>query len=108
MNWTNTDNYQTYMPTGIHWQVAQATSLQNLYFNMSTSTNTQTTTAVGIYMENGSGGFVSGWNSLKVETMKRLLILIQTWYELLSLYRFARTSNRGEGILWRKYRIQSR
>ena len=59
INWTNSDNEQTYVPTGIHWQVAQATSLQNLYFNMPESTDTETTTAVGIFMENGSGGFLS-------------------------------------------------
>jgi hypothetical protein len=59
MNWTNYDNGQEYVPTGIHWQVAQATSLQNLYFNMPVSTSTQRTTAVGIFMENGSGGFLS-------------------------------------------------
>lgn len=49
------DNDQPLVPTGIYWQVAQATSLQNLIFNMPT---TSTTTAVGIFMENGSGGFV--------------------------------------------------
>jgi glucan 1,3-beta-glucosidase len=59
MNWTNTDNGQLYVPTGIHWQVAQATSLQNLYFNMPVSTATQSATAVGVFMENGSGGFLS-------------------------------------------------
>lgn len=58
MNFTNYDNGQEYVPTGIHWQVSQATSLQNLYFNMPTS-GTETTTAVGIFMENGSGGFLS-------------------------------------------------
>ncbi|KAJ5054763.1 uncharacterized protein L3040_001027 [Drepanopeziza brunnea f. sp. 'multigermtubi'] len=43
---------------GIHWQVAQATSLQNLVFNMRTdggSANAQ----VGIFMDNGSGGFMT-------------------------------------------------
>ena len=41
--------------TGIHWQVAQATSLQNLIFNMRTdggNANVQQ----GIFMDNGSGG----------------------------------------------------
>lgn len=41
----------------IHWQVAQATSLQNLVFNMRQgggSSNKQQ----GIFMENGSGGFM--------------------------------------------------
>lgn len=44
--------------TGIHWQVAQATSLQNIEFNMredSSEANQQQ----GIFMENGSGGFMS-------------------------------------------------
>ncbi|KAL6789689.1 pectin lyase fold/virulence factor [Trichoderma sp. SZMC 28012] len=50
------DQGQDLVPTGIHWQVAQATSLQNLIFSMPT---TNTTTAVGIFSENGSGGFVS-------------------------------------------------
>ena len=43
---------------GIHWQVAQATSLQNITFNMvkdSSSANQQK----GIFMDNGSGGFMS-------------------------------------------------
>ncbi|KAF7173945.1 hypothetical protein CNMCM5623_006164 [Aspergillus felis] len=34
-----------------------ATSLQNIYFKMPVSTASQTTTAVGVFMENGSGGF---------------------------------------------------
>ncbi|RWA10633.1 hypothetical protein EKO27_g4493 [Xylaria grammica] len=50
------ENDQDLVPTGIHWQVSQATSLQNLVFDMPT---TSTTTAVGIFTENGSGGFVS-------------------------------------------------
>ena len=43
---------------GIHWQVAQATSLQNITFNMvkdSSPANQQK----GIFMDNGSGGFMS-------------------------------------------------
>ena len=40
--------------TGIHWQVAQATSLQNINFNMISGSNQQ-----GIFMDNGSGGFMS-------------------------------------------------
>lgn len=51
-----TDGEQTYAPTGIHWQVAQATSMQNVDFVMRQDANT---TQVGIFMENGSGGFVS-------------------------------------------------
>lgn len=41
----------------IHWQVAQATSMQNIVMNMrvgSCATNKQQ----GIFMENGSGGFM--------------------------------------------------
>ncbi|KAF2843814.1 glycoside hydrolase family 55 protein [Patellaria atrata CBS 101060] len=44
--------------TGIHWQVAQATSLQNIRFEMikgGGSANKQQ----GIFMENGSGGFMT-------------------------------------------------
>ncbi|MCJ1413020.1 hypothetical protein MMC19_007121 [Ptychographa xylographoides] len=42
---------------GIHWQVAQATSLQNIVFNMvqGGSGNRQQ----GIFMDNGSGGFMT-------------------------------------------------
>ncbi len=40
--------------TGIHWQVAQATQLSNIYFKMKKDSKCQ-----GIWMENGSGGFVS-------------------------------------------------
>lgn len=55
------DGDQPLVPTGIHWQVAQATSLQNLAFFMSSDPHT---TQVGIFMENGSGGFLSNlvWN----------------------------------------------
>jgi hypothetical protein len=42
-------------PTGIHWQVAQATSLQNIRFVMSQAPGT---THIGIFMENGSGGYL--------------------------------------------------
>ena len=72
INWfTNQNNFfrqirnfvidTTAMPpssgTGIHWQVAQATSLQNIVFNMiqGGSGNKQQ----GIYMDNGSGGFMT-------------------------------------------------
>ena len=41
---------------GIHWQVAQATSLQNIVFNLNSSPDT---THQGIFMDNGSGGFFS-------------------------------------------------
>jgi len=42
--------------TGIHWQVAQATSLTNLVFQMSTASGNN---HQGIFMDNGSGGFMS-------------------------------------------------
>ncbi|KAI0165858.1 glucan 1,3-beta-glucosidase GLUC78 precursor [Xylariaceae sp. FL1272] len=44
---------------GIHWQVAQGTSLQNIVFNMNpdTSSNNQ---QKGVFIENGSGGFMAG------------------------------------------------
>jgi hypothetical protein len=51
-----TVNYRL-VPTGIHWQVAQATTLERLSFKM--PARGQNTTHVGIFMENGSGGFVS-------------------------------------------------
>ena len=41
---------------GIHWQVAQATSIQNVVFEMSDS---PATTQQGIFMDNGSGGWVT-------------------------------------------------
>lgn len=59
MNWTNHDNGQEYVPAGVHWQVGQATSITNCDFKMAVSEGSQSATAVGIYMENGSGGFVS-------------------------------------------------
>jgi glucan 1,3-beta-glucosidase len=43
---------------GIHWQVAQATSLQNIVFNMRTDGGTANA-QIGIFMDNGSGGFMS-------------------------------------------------
>ncbi|ETS73701.1 hypothetical protein PFICI_14647 [Pestalotiopsis fici W106-1] len=53
------DDDQPLVPTGIHWQVSQATSLQHLVFNMPEAKDDQNSTAVGIFTENGSGGFVS-------------------------------------------------
>ncbi|EER43715.1 exo-beta-1,3-glucanase [Histoplasma capsulatum H143] len=53
------DHDQPLVPTGIHWQVSQACSLQNLVFNMPKATDDNKVTHVGIFMENGSGGFVS-------------------------------------------------
>lgn len=43
---------------GIHWQVAQATSMQNIVINMRPKTDTDNAQQ-GIFMENGSGGFFS-------------------------------------------------
>ena len=43
---------------GIHWQVAQATSLQNIVFNMRTDGGEQNAQQ-GIFMDNGSGGFMA-------------------------------------------------
>ncbi|KAL2123511.1 hypothetical protein VTJ04DRAFT_3966 [Mycothermus thermophilus] len=70
--WTNQNNFfrqvrnfvidVTAMPlesgTGIHWQVAQATSLQNIVFNMRTDGG-EANQQQGIFMDNGSGGFMS-------------------------------------------------
>jgi glucan 1,3-beta-glucosidase len=44
--------------TGIHWQVAQATSLQNIEFFMVEDTSEENAQQ-GIFMENGSGGFMT-------------------------------------------------
>jgi glucan 1,3-beta-glucosidase len=69
--WGNTNNFfksvrhfkidTTRMPatssaTGIHWQVAQATTLVDIEFVMNQDGNTA---HQGIWMENGSGGFMS-------------------------------------------------
>ncbi|CAK7562702.1 MAG: hypothetical protein SEPTF4163_000554 [Sporothrix epigloea] len=43
---------------GVHWQVAQATSLQNIVFNMRTDGGTSNK-QIGIFMDNGSGGFMA-------------------------------------------------
>ncbi|KAF2398831.1 pectin lyase-like protein, partial [Trichodelitschia bisporula] len=43
-------------PAGIHWQVSQACTLHNLDFKMPTTAGA---THRGVFMENGSGGFVS-------------------------------------------------
>ncbi|KAK3934012.1 glycoside hydrolase [Diplogelasinospora grovesii] len=60
---------------GLHWQVAQATSLQNLYFSM---TDGSTSTQVGIYAENGSGGFMSDLIFTEGNT-GITLTFVQTW-----------------------------
>jgi hypothetical protein len=43
----------------IHWQVAQGTSLENIAFISTTPSEYDGTTHQGIYMENGSGGFMT-------------------------------------------------
>lgn len=43
--------------TGIHWQVAQATSLQNIIFDMVEDAS-EDNVQQGIFMENGSGGYM--------------------------------------------------
>ncbi|KAK6860327.1 beta-1 3 exoglucanase precursor [Apiospora arundinis] len=43
---------------GIHWQVAQATSLQNIIFN-SNPDKSPANQQKGIFMDNGSGGFMA-------------------------------------------------
>ncbi|KAK5994726.1 Glucan 1,3-beta-glucosidase [Cladobotryum mycophilum] len=43
-------------PTGIHWPTAQATSIQNVRIIMSDASNTA---HQGIFMEDGSGGFLT-------------------------------------------------
>lgn len=40
---------------GIHWPTGQATSIQNVIFNMNAA---QDTNHLGIFIENGSGGFI--------------------------------------------------
>lgn len=46
----------TSQAVGVHWQVAQATSLVNLVVNMSTASGNN---HIGIAMENGSGGVMT-------------------------------------------------
>jgi len=43
-------------PTGIHWPTAQATSIQNVIFNMNAENGTQ---HQGLFVEAGSGGFMT-------------------------------------------------
>ncbi|RYP92281.1 hypothetical protein DL770_001594 [Monosporascus sp. CRB-9-2] len=43
---------------GIHWQVAQATSLQNIVFEMNRDTSPKNVQK-GLFIENGSGGFMT-------------------------------------------------
>ena len=44
--------------TGLHWQIAQATSLQNIRFEMRVD-RSEENAQQGIFMENGSGGFMT-------------------------------------------------
>ncbi|EXU95088.1 pectate lyase superfamily protein [Metarhizium robertsii] len=55
----NQQGGQAFVPTGIHWQVGQATSITNCDFKMDVADGQRATTSVGIMMENGSGGVVS-------------------------------------------------
>jgi hypothetical protein len=50
---------QGHAPVGIHWQVAQATSLQNIKIEMRDDGKESAKTAIGMFTENGSGGFIS-------------------------------------------------
>lgn len=43
---------------GIHWQIAQATSLQNIVFKMVQGTLGDKNQQQGIFMDNGSGGYM--------------------------------------------------
>ncbi|RYP46686.1 hypothetical protein DL768_007158 [Monosporascus sp. mg162] len=61
---------QPLAPTGLHWQNAQATSLQNLQFRMPKSTGEDRVTHIGIFTENGSGGFVSGSQQYTARNIK--------------------------------------
>jgi glucan 1,3-beta-glucosidase len=51
-----TDISPSLLVAGIHWPTAQATSLQNILFKMSTASGVQ---HEGIFIEQGSGGFVT-------------------------------------------------
>lgn len=55
----NRDGDQEYVPLGIHWPIGQAMSITNCDFVIDVSTAAGSTTAVGIFMEDGSGGSVS-------------------------------------------------
>lgn len=49
MGHTNMQGDQQYVPTGIHWQVGQATSITNCHFQMAVSDANGAATAVGEY-----------------------------------------------------------
>lgn len=73
---SNRQGIQRYTPTGIHWQVGQATSITNCKFTMPVSTGDDSTTAVGIFMENGSGGTMSGLSFYGGKSSPALLELL--------------------------------
>jgi hypothetical protein len=49
-------SYQRDFPVGIHWQVSQTCTLQNIEFLLPQGGNSR---HIGIFQENGSGGFIS-------------------------------------------------
>jgi glucan 1,3-beta-glucosidase len=63
---------------GVHWQVAQATSIQNVVFYQSDSS---AKSHQGVFAENGSGGFMSGKSPPEMN-VSRLRILILRLVEL--------------------------
>ncbi|KAL5464273.1 hypothetical protein PMIN06_001279 [Paraphaeosphaeria minitans] len=44
---------------GVHWQVSQATSIQNVVFNMADASTPEGQAQKGIFQDNGSGGFMT-------------------------------------------------
>lgn len=44
---------------GVHWQVSQATSIQNVVFNMAAADTENGKNQKGIFQDNGSGGFMT-------------------------------------------------
>ena len=50
-------NTTTAKAAGLHWQVAQATSMTNVYITMDVDNPDRT--QMGLFTENGSGGFIS-------------------------------------------------
>ncbi|KAF7359345.1 Exo-beta-1,3-glucanase [Mycena sanguinolenta] len=76
--------------TGIHWQVSQTTSLMNIVINLSTAAGTQ---HQGIYMENGSGGFlgdviINGGEFSQFMKMQGLKIVDRAIWHAITLTRF--------------------
>lgn len=68
---------------GIHWQVAQATSLQNIVFNMRTDGQDDgSNQQQGIFMDNGSGGWLEdlifNGKSFKLACMSKEV----NWYQV--------------------------